>query len=332
MEDFKHEVYNFTKQISKSSLKKEYDEVIMAFYANGGSKSIYNEITVAKGHQFLFFFIAESYKDEAYEKLKMIIPTLSEKEKNIFGRCHSFILYINNLLCEGILSKYPNISKIINPYSNILVNSGKYDISDIIKEFNIEKIKSSFKKTKAYEYIVSYDQKDVKIENIPEKEFEVFYHIISREYANISIDKNVTKDMESIIRQINNPSNKGLIKFMLSLVSIRYMLSNLNQLIYQKFCNDKLFIIDDNSIITYNGYGNSLGYGYIVLIQSTGFSLLSECGDLVLFSGIKEEKKLCMIESIEIKFGHNEGGTTKLKLRDMDAELNPLFSTLVRKF
>ena len=138
----------------------------------------------------------------------------------------------------------------------------------------------------------------------------------------------MSKDIQNIIMQINNPGNKGLIKLMFCLVSIRYMLSNINQLIYQKFCSEKLFVIDENSIITYTGYGN----GYVVLTQNTVNSILIECRDLILFSGIKNSKKLCMIESIEIKFGRDEGGTTKYNLRDIDNELNPLYSIITSKF
>ena len=57
MSDFKHEVYDLTKRISKSKLKNEYDEIIPAFYIDGGSKSVYNQMTIARGHQFLSFFI-----------------------------------------------------------------------------------------------------------------------------------------------------------------------------------------------------------------------------------------------------------------------------------
>lgn len=328
MEDFKHELYKFTKQISDSSLKMEYDKIISSFCVDKGDKSIYNQITIARGHQFLTYFISESYKKEAYEKLKMIIPSLNEDEKKAFGRCHSFLLYVDDLLCEDLIKKYPNISEIINPYSNILIKPQRYDISDILHEFDISKLIESFKKTEAFKYIYGYNQKEVQIEKIPKKELTVFYYLVDKEFRESSVDRKMSKDIQNIIMQINNPGNKGLIKLMFCLVSIRYMLSNINQLIYQKFCSEKLFVIDENSIITYTGYGN----GYVVLTQNTVNSILIECRDLILFSGIKNSKKLCMIESIEIKFGRDEGGTTKYNLRDIDNELNPLYSIITSKF
>lgn len=95
MNNFKNEVYELTKRITSSSLKKEYDSIISNFYIDGGSKSIYNQMTISRGYQFLSYFITEKYKEEAYEKLKMIIPLLDENERKCFGRCHSFLKYIN---------------------------------------------------------------------------------------------------------------------------------------------------------------------------------------------------------------------------------------------
>ena len=90
MKNFKGEVYEFTKKISNSTLKKEYDNIISTFSVDSGTKSIYNQMTIAKGHQFLSFFITEKYKEEAYEKcfeeieerIRLTIHRLEEEEKD----------------------------------------------------------------------------------------------------------------------------------------------------------------------------------------------------------------------------------------------------------
>ena len=169
MKDFKSEVYEFTKKISNSVLKKEYDNIISAFFIDGGVKSIYNQMTIAKGHQFLSFFITEKYKDEAYEKLKMIIPLLDENEKRCFGRCHSYLKYLNRELCKNLILKYKELEQVLDPYSNILVIPKEENIEDIKEEIDISSLIDSFKETIAYKNIINYSEID--ISKIPAKQF-----------------------------------------------------------------------------------------------------------------------------------------------------------------
>lgn len=326
MKDFKSEVYEFTKKISNSVLKKEYDNIISAFFIDGGVKSIYNQMTIAKGHQFLSFFITEKYKDEAYEKLKMIIPLLDENEKRCFGRCHSYLKYLNRELCKNLILKYKELEQVLDPYSNILVIPKEENIEDIKEEIDISSLIDSFKETIAYKNIINYSEID--ISKIPAKQFFEFFALINKEIKELEIEKSVSRDTENIIMQINNPNNKGLIKFMFSVVSIRYMMMYMNQLIYQKFDDNKLFMIDENNLITYTNHSNFLGEGIIALTQPSPLEFLIEPGDLILFSGLQEKVQLCEIEGTTLFFHKEEGNTKRYKLRNINNELNPLYNVI----
>lgn len=326
MSDFNHEVYELTKKISKSKIKKEYDEIIPAFYIDGGSKSVYNQMTIARGHQFLSFFITEKYKDEAFEKIKMIIPLLDESERKCFGRCHSYLKYLNKELCKDLILKYKELEKVLDPYSNMLVIPEEENIEDIKDEININTLIDSFKATVAYKNIINYNEVD--IGKIPAKQFLEFFVLINKEIKELEIERSVSRDTESIIMQINNPSNKGLIKFMFSVVSIRYMMMYMNQLIYQKFGNNQLFMIDENNLITYTNHSNLLGEGIIALTQPSTLEFLIEPGDLILFSGLQEKIQLCEIEGTTLSFHKEEGNTKRYKLRNINNELNPLYKVI----
>ena len=326
MSDFKHEVYDLTKKISKSKLKNEYDEIIPAFYIDGGSKSVYNQMTIARGHQFLSFFITEKYKDEVFEKIKMIIPLLDKNEKRCFGRCHSYLKFLNRELCKELVLKYKELEQVLDPYSNILVIPEEENIDDIKNEIDTSSLIESFKKTIAYKNIINYNEVD--ISKIPAKQFSEFFALINKEIKELDIEKNISKDTESIIMQINNPNNKGLIKFMFSVVSVRYMMMYMNQLVYQKFGNNKLFMIDENNLITYTNHSNLLGEGVIALTQPSLLEFLIEPGDLILFSGLQEKAQLCEIEGTTLSFHKEEGNTKKYKLRNINNELNPLYNVI----
>lgn len=326
MNNFKNEVYELTKRITSSSLKKEYDSIISNFYIDGGSKSIYNQMTISRGYQFLSYFITEKYKEEAYEKLKMIIPLLDENERKCFGRCHSFLKYINIELCKEIVSQCNNLEEVLNPYSNIKVNPEKEDIEDIIGEMNIGSLICGFKETVAYKNIINYN--DVDINKVPKEQFTAFFFLINKEIKELGIDGNVSKDMSNIIMQISDSRNKGLLRFMFSVVSMRYMLMYMNQLIYQKFSNDKLLIINENNLITYDKYSNWIGDGIIALTQPTPLEILIEPSDLVLFSGLNEKPQLCEVEGTTLYFNHEEGNTKRYKLRNINNELNPLYDII----
>lgn len=326
MKDFKSEVYELTKKISNSTLKKEYDKIIPNFYVNGGAKSIYNEMTISRGHQFLSFFITEKYKDEAYEKIKMIIPLLDEEEIRCFGRCHTFLKYIDKEICKELIDKYDNLKEVFNPYSNIKVEPNEENIEDVVKEIDISPLISAFKETIAYKNIMDY--KEVDISKIPGDQFTAFFFLINREIKELEIEKSVSKETENIILQKNNSNNKGLIKIMFSIASIRYMLMYMNQLIYQKFNDEKLFMINENNLITYNIHSNMLGIGIVALTQPSPLELFIEPGDLVLFSGKEEKIQLCEIEGTTLYLGKEEGQKKKYKLRNINNELNPLFNVI----
>ena len=326
MSDFKHEVYDLTKKISNSNIKKEFDKIIPAFCIDGGSKSVYNQMTIARGHQFLSFFITEKYKEEAFEKIKMIIPLLDKDEKRCFGRCHSYLKYLNKELCKEIILKYKVLEQALDPYSDILVIPEEESIEDIKDEINIGLLIDSFKKTIAYKNIINYHGVD--ISKIPANQFLEFFVLINKEIKELEIKKSVSRDTERIIMQISNPNNKGLIKFMFSVASIRYMMMYMNQLIYQKFGDDKLFVIDENNLITYNTYSNLLGKGIIALTQPSPLEFLIEPGDLILFSGLQEKIQLCEIEGTTLSLHKEEGNTKRYKLRNINNELNPLYNVI----
>ena len=326
MKNFKGEVYEFTKKISNSTLKKEYDNIISTFSVDSGTKSIYNQMTIAKGHQFLSFFITEKYKEEAYEKLKMIIPLLDENEKRCFGRCHSYLKYLNKELCQNLILKHEGLKPVLDPYSNILIIPDEENIEDIKKEIDISLLIDSFKDTVAYKNIINYNEVD--ISKIPAKQFSEFFALINKEIKELEIENSVSRDTENIIMQINNPNNKGLIKFMFSVVSIRYMMMYMNQLIYQKFEDNKLPMIDENNLITYSNHSNLLGEGIIALTQPSPLEYLIEPGDLILFSGLREKNQLCEIEGTTLNFQREEGSTKRYKLRNINNELNPLYNVI----
>jgi len=326
MADFKHEVYNLTKAISQTKIKEEFDSIIPAFCIDGGEKSVYSQFGLAKGYQFLSFFITERYKDEVYEKSKMIIPLLDETEKKCLGRCHSFIKYLNKELCREIVLKHKELEKIVNPYSNITVIPKEEEIEDIKNEVDIKLLMESFKQTNAYKNIINFESVDV--DKIPAKQFLDFFTLINKEVKELEIEKNVSKDTENIIMQVNNPSNKGLIKFMFSVASIRYMMMYMNQLIFQKFMSNKLIMIDENNLITYTSHNNFLGSGFVAITQPSPVELFIEPGDLILFSGLKEKIQLCEIESITISFNQQDGNTMTYKLRNINNELNPLYEII----
>ena len=322
-DNFKQEAYLFTKQISTSSLKREYDNIIQSFHGKG-SKSIYDQMSMAKGNQFLTYFIVESHKTEMFEKLNMIIPELDEHERKILGRCHSFLLYLNDELCKDLTDRYPNAKKVFTPYSQIVTKTKLQCIDDIVLELDVSKLKNAFKKTAAYKYIIGFKDIKIDIKKLPESHLVGFCFTLAKEFSSLS------KSTEQILMQINDPKNRGLIKLMLCIASIRYMLENLNQLIYQKFRNDNLYLIDENSIITYTEKSNMLGSVTSVLTQTSGDGFLTECFDFVLFKGKDKEMKLLKVEGIEMTFDKEEGDMMQFTLRNTNEELNPLYSTITR--
>lgn len=324
MNSFINEVYAFTKQIDKSELKKDYDKVKESFCIDGGEKSIYNQISVARGHQFLSFFIAESYKDEAFKKLKMNIPNLSESEKNTFLKCHNLLLYIDKFLCKELLVKFPHLEEVLNPYSNILLKVKNTDIDDIIQKFDFSQIEETFKNLPEYEYIYNYNELDMN--KIKSNEFTEFYFLLKKELSEIEIKKEISNETQFIVHQINNNGNKGLIKFMFSVSSLRFILDNLNQLIYQKFEQEQLYAIDENKLIDYKEYKNLLGSGIIALIQPGIMDFMNEPGDLIIFSLPGKKSRLFKIESYTITIDKEQGQTCKYKIRNVDNNLNPIYN------
>lgn len=335
----KKTVFDFTskilsseyRKIIKKTIKEIEDENIEVEIGDKLPKTkfgkiIRNQSARTANIQFYGYLLAHQCKNAIEKDFDCIVPNLTENQISNLQDVHNEILYLNYKCIEN-LPKQLKHHHAINPYFEFNGHLLKNNYSPIV--FNheeVQQLKSMFKQHAGFKLIERIDVSD----------FDKLNEIrIDRLVSGIiSFEKSITnagvkrspRDLEDAFRKHLKSGAKTPISYMISLLSIKESLKNMNQLIYQAFIHDKLLSLDNGNIINFCSSSHYVGTSFVVEAQ---FNFFSEPAQIVILKEPSQNNsELCRIEKSTFSFSKEVGSQNILHLRKLDSDLNPFHNLL----
>lgn len=317
----------------REEVKKILESINLSHENEIGTKrdrSIFGHFARKQHCQFMGYLLVDHKRSEIEKKYPFSIPELQHSELQSIRTAHALVRYINTTAVEDLIKRSPYFSKSLNPYSLASYPDYTVNLDESININMLQGLITSIKESRVVSHLLSAP---IEIVNrIPnDKYHEVVLEFINRiETMGVNISP---EDFSKRNRFLAKPTTQEmLLDVFCSLMSLRKMLYNVNQLIYQAFYNEKLlFLTEENIINILNNTAHSVGKGLTVLSQPDIYSHTPELGEIIV---IKIEHKdfqlneLCAVEAINSKFEFEDGHTDKLDLRVIDDDLNPYFSLI----
>jgi len=281
--------------------------------------------------QFLGYIIVDEKRAEIEKSpYTRVVPILSEKEIELLRKAHFILEYLDGRCTSIVTAVIPNSGKALDPYSQFSYSKRDFNIAEIVDQNIFTLLISAFHSSDIVQNILSISPELSK--KIPASEYfgAAFSFIKRLERCGVH---DTPEDFKEIKYTITRDSAEYLVqKLLFSVMCLRKILTNINQLLHQAFLSDKLIVFNEDNIVDIVKYNHHhAGEGITLLIQPLGNEFLVDLGDIVLVKcGTDPHKldKLCMVEGISTSF-NNEFGTTQVyKLRVIDDNLNPFFGFL----
>lgn len=274
------------------------------------------------GAQFYGYLLVDSQHETT--ELPFQIPSLAEGERSLLVRGHTFVVS----LLDGILEGIPAIfKKALDPYSVYR----ELEVSSDVPAFDVSAearsaLLDAFTGHRAMDGIHSM-RNLLPAQWTADSLHNAVVSIIQRIGEEGVLD--FPNDLKHyVLVKPGNPQYRPL-RLLLSLVCLRISLKNLVQMMFQKFADDRLIMLDSNVIFNYRTGSTVAGTGHQVDCQEL---ILVETGDLVLLRDPHHPEsslELCRIEGNTMQFSRDLGTASTLLMRTVDKDLNS-FSLLLQ--
>jgi hypothetical protein len=196
--------------------------------------------------------------------------------------------------------------------------------SNLISEDDLNNLVEEFKALKPFKRLA--ERPPVGLENLgTDKIYAAVHHI-----KTIILSAGVNCTPEDIVGMLrdNRTTPEILIgKFILDLIALNSILEMTDQLIYQAVINDQLLVINEDNIIVIGPKSSHyLGAGWEVECQPNSHLFFDAVSSVILADfKIDSEKthEFYRVDGATISFGQDHGNSVKLRLRQLNEDLNP---------
>ena len=331
--NIKQACYKLSKEIWELDYRPEIKSIIhsMNFIPKDSTEeqrqySNYAYIAKHQKAQFMGYLIVDYKKDLLSQDPTFTFKGLPENILTIIKKCNYILQYINEQCIEDIIATHPCLKKTLTIYSLFDYPEYYYNINDLIDTNKLAPLILAFKNSHIVKSISSLDTDG--INKIPE---DVFLNIILelRERILQSGVNNIPEDFREIIVN-NNPDPTAILgHIFLRILSVREMIYNILNILYQAFLTDNLVLLNENNIINVDIFTKTLlSSGLIILTQPTKSDFFAEVSDLIHKNilDLDINNDLFLIERTQFNFSQENGQTKKYFLRMLNDDLNPYFN------
>ena len=223
------------------------------------SKTFFGYQADQEHSQFLGYLLLDEYREVAESNLGFPIKNLEESEKLIIRKLHCFIHYFNSRAFKMIENTFGFNLATIDPYCE--KNKINFDFTTLYENHIyeiIDPILEALKTTKVFEKLRTlqsefFFDKSVNTDTINELVNNIYKDIIKTNYYTVN------KELESFLVSFRGKKteNHKVYELIFTLICLRDILCNTNQIIFQAFNYDKFKVIDENVIVGIDNFTQS---------------------------------------------------------------------------
>lgn len=322
--------YNLSKKIWElpiiSSVRSVIESLNKVEKEDIGSikdRGLFGYVARKQGAQFMGYLIADHKRDDYEKKNQMKLPDITGDELVIIRKAHAIIQNLDMILVADITEKIKNLKKALNPYSLYNYPHFEYNINDLVDISIFDEIIEVFSNCELIKRIKSIPI--VIAEKVTEEHYMSTVYTFIKKIESYGVHETPRDFDEFALLKKGNQDVRSITELLLLVMSLRKIITNINQFIYQAFLYDKLVVLNEDNIINVlHNNRHLIGNGLSILIQPSGNELLTELGDIVLVR-LEESNinTLGVVEGLKNSFSQEFGQTMEFSLRSIDENLNP---------
>ena len=264
-------------------------------------------------------------KDSTFNNLSK----LSEDERSIIECGHYTIQMFIDECLNDLKTMFPNIDRILNPYSRYKAINQSAS-TPIIEKDKLADAISSFKNSPVYKAIVSSTIGEY-LKKISEEQYFQMVELMS-----IEINKSfgtVSKDIKEFAMRytaMQRQPQDVLFKDVCYLISLREMLSVAAQLLFTAMVGEDLVVLDNDNIISIEENSFNVVYQYVTVLAQdlVPVSNVELIGGVVLIKCELPDghtiKEFGTVKKTTMNLNVDTGLTTRLSFAILDEHLNPI--------
>ena len=249
---------------------------------------------------------------------------LENEELQLLQEAHEFVRYINLRLIGHASKGNPNLSEIIDPYfvKGLPTYSGpiRYDqdaesISDLCEAFGDHP---------AWNLIWTYPEKISSISSSGAQIIRLEIEKITHEIQEAECEEVPVAMLAPLRSILANAANLIGFRTTLAFLVLKWVLINLDQLIYQAFQHDKLPVLDKTNVFDVSWGSNLIGHHTKVKAVPSKKAFHLQPGDLVLVKLAKESNldSLHFVSRTTFSYSQDVGPEFDYRMRRVDQNLN----------
>ncbi len=338
MKSFRSEVFELCKLLKRVPDVEPIKLLIMNLNVHTddesmGDRSSFGYVSRHSHNQFFgYLFTDENVSLYNKDQLFKDISALQTSERCLLERGQATIdLFINEALCD-LGKTYPNLVKVLNPYSQFKPIKQITADAFLTKE-EISKCVLAFKNTAPYRNLINSRISGI-LKTISEKQlfqlWQLMYQdIIQKPYDTVSSDI-----MEMALKYTNNQNLQEnlLFKSACLILALREMLNVVAQLMFTAMVGEDLIVLDNDNIISIEKNESNLVNKYmIVLVQDLPIRCgIDTVGSIVLIDCEPLDNyhihEFGFVKAETFSMNEDTGMTNKLSFSIIDEDLNPIFN------
>lgn len=320
--------YELCKELAHSPARSLITEVIRSL--NNALLSYYAPQYHA---QVIGYLMVSQERDRFANKPfpETILP-LEDKQLNLLAGFQKKIFDLNQECVRPLTQALPNCTpKALSPYNRFdFKMPAKVEDVDIFPKGQLDTLTEAFHSHPQIE--IAINSSSTRPVTFSEEHYMQYVWEFEEDIKVNGILKTPEALRDIEFHEHRDSQRRTFLRHIAAVTSIRASLSVLNQLIYQKLFDDKLMVIDENSIIESGSYYFQSG-GFSAIFQNAGLLLLADTDDIILAKTLAlstPELKLCRIEKLDPILGLLHIGEPRyIELRAIDENLNP-YSAMLR--
>lgn len=329
-----YELFAICKTIWKIELREQIKSLIKSLNSlceedinSNRDRTMLSQIARKQNAQFLGYILAHERREEIEKNINLSVAALLPDEYELLCKAHCIIKYLNNQLVQSLVKDIPSLSGVLNPYCIFSDKEHDFNIRELVDVSIFDSIIKSFRTIPSYLAL-----KKVPL-NISAKINEDGYINGALEFIR-RIEERGVHEIPEDFHELRNASlmntpERIVQMLFFSVMALRKTISNIDQIIFQAFIQEKLVVLNEENIINIvHNNTNMIGRGLTILIQPTYNEFTTHPGEIILVKfQMKDYKidKMCFVEGIKSRFLNENGDTIEFNLRVLDDNLNPFF-------
>ncbi len=320
--------FKLCKQIWDLESRDSIREFILSLDKADNDKNYFGYYAKKQCSQFMGYLIVDYKREEINGESIIKIPNISSSELNLIKKGHSIISYLNKKLISIFENRFKNITKILDPYCIYNYPNYEIDINELLDITIFNDLIAAFENSPLVK-IINKTPTEFLI-RIPEEQYieSVFFFYDKIDDYGVHESPPDFNELHMLVSK--NSPEKHLTISILCLMSLRKIITNIDQLLYHAFLSNKLVTINnDNAISIVKDTHHMIGDGLTILVQPNGDEVLTQPGDMLLVT-LEDTNitQLGILEKYNLNFNQNSGQTMEFDLRIVDNNLNPYYGLL----